>query len=186
MTKLKSWTVTGQTTVLKTPVFDVLQLRCLSPKDGKEKNFSCLEAPDWVNVIPVTRDNQVVLVDQFRHGTGGFSLELPGGVNEPGQSPLETAKRELMEETGYSAENFTLVCSLRPNPAIFCNHIHTFLASPAEKTGQTNFDENEDLDQIQVPLAELGAMICDGRIDHALMVAAISLFLAKNYQASGR
>ncbi|MDR1676794.1 MAG: NUDIX hydrolase [Deltaproteobacteria bacterium] len=179
MTNLKPWVLTKQTGILKTPVFEVIHNFCLSPKDGLEKTFTCLRAPDWVNVIPITEDNQVILVNQFRHGTGELCLELPGGVNEPGQSPLDTAKRELMEETGYSAENFELLSSLRPNPALFANTMHTFVARPAKKTGQTSFDENEDIDLIMVPTDELKALITTGRIDHALMVAAIGLFLAK-------
>ncbi|MDR2368926.1 MAG: NUDIX hydrolase [Deltaproteobacteria bacterium] len=180
MTKLKPWNVTGQTKVLTTPVFEVSNLSCVSPKDGLEKNFVVLKAPEWVNVIPVTEAGEVILVNQFRHGTGEFSVELPGGVNEPGQSPLETAQRELMEETGYSSDDFTHLCSLRPNPALFGNRCHTYVARKARPTGQTHFDENEDLDQLLVPLGELEAMVLDGRIDHALMVAAICLFLAKS------
>ncbi|MDR1308992.1 MAG: NUDIX hydrolase [Deltaproteobacteria bacterium] len=179
MAKLKPWNVTGQSTALSTPVFEVLSRRCLSPKDGREKTFTCLTAPEWVNVIPLTADGRVLLVNQFRHGSSEFSLELPGGVSEAGQTVLETARRELMEETGYSAELFEPLCSLRPNPALFDNRIHTFVARPAEKTGQTSFDENEDLDAVLVPLPELRAMLLDGRIDHALMVAAIGLFLAR-------
>jgi 8-oxo-dGTP pyrophosphatase MutT (NUDIX family) len=181
MTKLKPWNVTGRVGVLTTPVFEVQNLRCISPKDGLEKTFVTLKAPEWVNVIPITEEGDVILVNQFRHGTGLFSLELPGGVNEPGHSALETAQRELMEETGYSSDNFTHLCSLRPNPALFGNSIHTYAARPVKKTGQTHFDENEDLDLVKVPLAELKNMVLDGRIDHALMVGPICLYLANNH-----
>ncbi|MDR2301513.1 MAG: NUDIX hydrolase [Deltaproteobacteria bacterium] len=176
MTKLKPWTVTGRTPILATHVFEVVNVSCVSPKDGQEKTFVTLSAPQWVNVIPVTEKGEVVLVNQFRHGTGEFSLELPGGVNEPGHSALETARRELMEETGYSSEDITLLCSIRPNPALFSNFIHTYLARNVTKTGQTHFDENEDIDQVLVPLEKLKTLVLNGSITHALMVAAIGYY----------
>jgi 8-oxo-dGTP pyrophosphatase MutT (NUDIX family) len=179
MSELKNWEYLGETTNMQTPVFDVVTLNCLSPKDGKAKNFFCLKAPQWVNILPITTDGQVVLVNQYRQGTRLFSLELPGGVVEPGQSLIETARRELMEETGYSASDFSLLCSLKPNPALFGNTIHTYLATGAEKTGTTDFDENEDLEMSLAPVEELPNMILDGRIDHALMVAAIGFYFAK-------
>ena len=184
MSKLKPWRVIDRSETLTTPVFQVVKHLCVSPKDGLEKSFVTLSAPEWVNVIPITNDGMVVLVNQFRHGTEEFSLELPGGVCELGQTTLETARREVMEETGYSSNDFSLLCSLKPNPALFGNSIHTYVARGAERTGETHFDENEDLEQTLVSLAELKAMILDGRIDHALMVAAIGLFLAREGQAS--
>ncbi|MDR2388081.1 MAG: NUDIX hydrolase [Deltaproteobacteria bacterium] len=176
MNKLKPWTVTGHKKLLTTHVFDVVDVHCLSPKDGLEKTFVTLRCPEWVNVIPITEKGEVILVNQFRHGTGEFSLELPGGVSEPGQSTLETARRELMEETGYSSHDITLLCSIRPNPALFGNFVHTYLAKNVTKTGQTDFDENEDIDQILVPLEKLKSLVLDGAITHALMVAGLGYF----------
>jgi 8-oxo-dGTP pyrophosphatase MutT (NUDIX family) len=164
---------------LRTPVFTVIERRCLSPKDGREKAFACLAAPDWANVLAITADGKVLMVNQFRHGTREFSLELPGGVVESGQSPLEAARRELREETGYSADKFELLCSIRPNPALFGNTIHTFLAENARPEGATEFDDNEELSLTLAPVSELKAMILDGRVDHAMMVAAIGFYLAK-------
>ncbi|MDR2444155.1 MAG: NUDIX hydrolase [Deltaproteobacteria bacterium] len=179
MPRLKEWKLLDDSLTLKTPVFDVINRHCLSPKDGLEKNFVCLSAPEWVNIFAITPSGQVLLVNQFRHGSREFSLELPGGVVEPGQSLIETAQRELMEETGYSAEKFELLCSLRPNPALFGNFIHTFLAVNAAPTGHTDFDENEELTLTLATTDELLAMILDGRIDHAMMVAAIGFYFAK-------
>jgi len=177
-TDLKTWPLLKETITLVTPVFELKNRICLSPKDGKEKNFVFLKAPTWVNVLALTPSNQVILVRQFRHGSREFSLELPGGVSEPFQNPLETAKRELMEETGYSSSDISLLLDVKPNPAIFDNHIQTFLAKDAIKTGNTCFDENEDLENILVPRDQLKNMILNGQIDHALMVAAIGFYLA--------
>jgi 8-oxo-dGTP pyrophosphatase MutT (NUDIX family) len=179
MAPLGQWILLGEEERLKTPVFTAIDRRCLSPKDGREKTFACLAAPQWANVLALTSDGLVPMVRQFRHGSREESLELPGGVVEPGQSPEETARRELMEETGYQASSFELLCALRPNPAIMDNTIFTYLAKGAEPTGRTDFDENEELELLLVPEAELRGMILDGRVDHAMMVAAIGFYLAK-------
>ncbi|MDR1657413.1 MAG: NUDIX hydrolase [Deltaproteobacteria bacterium] len=180
MTQLKQWQLIDESVTYQTPVFNVLDRRCLSPKDGREKTFACLQSPEWVNVLAVTAEGKFLLVDQFRHGSRDFCLEIPGGVVEPGQSLEETARRELMEETGYSAARLELLCSFKPNPALFSNRVHTFLAYEAAPTGQTDFDENEEMSLSLATIDELKAMILDGRIDHALMVAAISFYLLKN------
>lgn len=170
---VKSWALVKSETVAKTPVFNLESHTFLSPKDGREKPFTILDVNDWVQVLPITNDGQAVLVKQFRLGTREISLELPGGVVEPGQTPLEAAKRELMEETGYQAANWRKVASFRPNPAVQNNTAHFFTAEEAWLSGPTNFDENEDLELILTPLDQLKAMIRDGKIDHAIMVAAI-------------
>ena len=179
MSGLGEWRLLGDDLVLATPVFEVISRRCLSPKDGREKALSCLRTPEWANVLALTDDSMVPMVRQFRHGSREVSLELPGGVVEPGQTPMETARRELMEETGYEAGDLELLCRLRPNPAIQDNAIHTYLARGARPTGLTAFDENEELDLVLFPEAELAGLILDGRIDHAMMVAAIGFYLAK-------
>ena len=179
MSGLGEWRLLGDDPVLATPVFEVVSRRCVSPKDGREKAFTCLRTPEWANVLALTADAMVPMVRQFRHGSREVSLELPGGVVEPGQTPMETARRELMEETGYEAGELELLCRLRPNPAIQDNAIHTFLARGARPTGRTAFDENEELDLVLFPEAGLAGLILDGRIDHAMMVAAIGFYLAK-------
>ena len=84
--------------------------------------------PDWVNVIPVTPQGKVVVIRQYRHGTGEISLEIPGGVVDAGESHEETARRELLEETGYTAGEIIPIGRVAANPAIQDNHMHTFLA----------------------------------------------------------
>ncbi|MDR2352646.1 MAG: NUDIX hydrolase [Deltaproteobacteria bacterium] len=174
---IKTWDFVGDSLVLKTPVFQVLKRAVISPKDSCEKIFAVIDAPDWVNVLALTPQNQVVLVNQYRQGSKSFSLELPGGVTETGDSLLETAQRELMEETGYSATGFFPFLQMNPNPALFGNRITTFLAREACPTGTTSFDENEETEVSLVSLKELKQKLLDSTIDHALMIAAISYFL---------
>ena len=178
---LTTWPFLAGEAVLKTPVFEVCRHWFRSPKDGRDKPFTILGCPDWVQILALTPDCRILLVRQFRHGTRQVSLELPGGVIEPGQTPEEAGRRELREETGYAADNFRQLAAFRPNPAVQNNTAYVFAADNARPAGPTQFDENEDLDLVLVPAAELPGLVLNGAVDHAMMAAAI-LF----YSAQGR
>jgi 8-oxo-dGTP pyrophosphatase MutT (NUDIX family) len=177
-TKLKPWTFVSDTETFSTPVFTVLARKVISPKDGKEKDFTVLRAPNWVNILALTPSLEVVMVNQYRHGSREFSLELPGGVTEEGDSLRESAVRELMEETGYSCEKVEKLLTLNPNPAIFGNSITTFLAHGARKTGDVDFDENEETEVSLLTIDKLRELYLSGCFTHALMSAPIGYFLA--------
>ena len=173
---VKEWPLLADEEVLQTPVFTLRRHRCRSPKDGRPRDFTVLAVREWVQVLAITEGHQVLLVRQFREGARSFSLELPGGVQEAGQSLEETARRELMEETGYSAASWRHLASFKPNPAIQNNGAHLFVAEGARLTGPTDFDENEDLDLISVPLDSLKGMVLNGAIDHVIMAAGILFY----------
>lgn len=172
------WPLLREEPLLKTPVFEVKRRACRSPKDGGEKNFFVLDSPDWVQVLPITADGQAVLVRQFRHGTRQVSLEIPGGVIERGQTPLDAGQRELREETGYTGGAWRHMAAFRPNPAVNVNTAHFFLAEGVEPTAATEFDENEDIDLILRPAADLAGMVLRGEVTHAIMCAAILFYCA--------
>jgi ADP-ribose pyrophosphatase len=138
--------------------------------------FSC---PDWCNVLAETPDGELVLIWQYRFGTDALSLEIPGGVIDPGEEPIAAARRELLEETGYEAESFELVSVVEPNPALQGNRCFTYLARGARPTGQTAFDDLEDLETVVVPARELAELVDEREITHALVVVAIEVYLRK-------
>ncbi len=144
--------------------------------DKKESSFFVIESPDWVNVIAVTKDEQVVLIEQFRHGLAETILEIPGGLIDNGEEPEAAAKRELLEETGYSSENFIFLGKSHPNPAIQNNTVYFFLAADCEKTGETSFDEHESVLTKIVSLEEAKNLIANGIITHSLVIAAFYYF----------
>jgi 8-oxo-dGTP pyrophosphatase MutT (NUDIX family) len=174
------WTWVRDREAYQTRILSVLERTVVSPKDGEEKTFTVLKAPSWVNVLAITDDSKVVMVNQYRQGSREFSLELPGGVVEDGDALEESALRELMEETGYGCDSVSVLMSLNPNPAIFDNSITTFLARGARKVGEVSFDENEETEVRLVGLDELRDLFLAGAFGHALMAAPIGYFLALN------
>ena len=142
------------------------------PKVSGIKRFSLIDCVDWVNVIAVTPDRQVVLIRQYRPGTDGVYLEIPGGMVDEGEDPETAAARELEEETGYVGTSIERIGRVAPNPAIQNNYLHTYLVLGAAPTSAMRLDSSEVITVETAPLADAYQMCRDGRIDHALVVAA--------------
>lgn len=153
-------------------IFDLRRERYLSPRTGQPFDAFVIESGDWVNVVALTPEQQVVMVRQFRFGGDKVMLEIPGGIVDPGESPLAAAKRELQEETGYGAERWTPLGSIAPNPAIHRNRLYSFLAEDCQLVGAQVQDEGEDIGVELVLHAEVRRMLAAGEIDHALVAVA--------------
>ncbi|HYE15708.1 MAG TPA: NUDIX hydrolase [Pyrinomonadaceae bacterium] len=182
----RPWRRTNSEQLADCRVFRVRRDMSADPRDGREHDFYVIEAPDWVNVIPVTAGGDVVLVELYRHGTGEVSLEIPGGMVDEGEGARETAARELLEETGYAAPELIDLGSTRPNPAIQGNRLHTFLARGAERR-QRPADEGTEQTVVRlVPLERITPLIREGRINHSLVVAAFHLLSLYEKLPAGR
>jgi 8-oxo-dGTP pyrophosphatase MutT (NUDIX family) len=169
------WEILGRTLQAKTAVFDLQTVRYRHPMRRTEKDFVVMHAPDWVNVLALTRDSRLVLVRQFRFGIDALSLEIPGGVMEAGEDPVEAGQRELREETGYTGTNARLLGSVHPNPAIQSNRCHLVLVEEAEPTAGLEWDETEEIEVATMPVDELLAHARAGGITHSLMLNALFL-----------
>jgi 8-oxo-dGTP pyrophosphatase MutT (NUDIX family) len=153
-------------------IFDLYDERFVSPRTGNECDAVVLHAADWVNVIALSADGACVMIRQFRYGNERETLEIPGGMIDPGESPLTAAKRELREETGYVASRWTALGSSAPNPAFLNNRLFTFLAEDAVYEGEQEQDSEEDIHVELMPEAAVEQLISGGELDHALVVVA--------------
>ncbi len=154
-------------------VFTVRTFDVADPRNGQEYVRTVIDAPDWVNVVAVTTDHSLVLVRQFRFGTWANSLEIPGGVVDPGETPLTTASRELEEETGYRPASVRLLGVSNPNPAIQGNRLHSYLAEGCTRVNDGSPDSSEDLRVELVPRERLRELVRGGQITHSLVLAAL-------------
>ncbi len=158
-------------------VFSVREDRKVSPRTGAALDFFVIDASDWVNVIALTPDGLLVLIEQFRHGSNTVELEIPGGVIEAADASPEAAGcRELVEETGFEGEQPQIVGQVFPNPAIMSNKCFTVLVRNCRQVKPVQFDQGEDLATRLVPVAQVPALVASGQIRHSLVVAALYQF----------
>lgn len=157
-------------------LFSVSINRNKSPRTGKIHEFQVLKSPDWVAVVPLTPQNEMILVRQYRHGTSELSLEPPGGLVKDGQTPEQSGREELEEETGYRAESLELLGWMHPMPALFSNRFYVYLARNATPTGRLNPDDTEEVETVLAPVQQVREYIRLGSIRCGVMIAALHLF----------
>ncbi len=145
-----------------------------NPRNGKELKRLILESADWVNVVARTPRHKLVMVRQFRVGTGRVTTEIPGGVVEFGEDHRTAASRELLEETGYSGDVWTYLGAVEPNPAIHNNLCHHWLLEDAKLTCETCYDEGEDIVVLEMTPDEIRREIKRGMLVHSLALSALS------------
>ncbi len=174
--KPEIWKIISSRQVADCRVFKVREDFCERASDKTEHNFFVVENPDWVNVIAFTKDEKVVFIEQFRHGTEEVTLEIPGGMVDDNEEPIITAARELVEETGYTALEIIPLGKSRPNPAIQNNWIHHFLALGCEMTQEVAFDEHESVTTKLIAYEQINELIEIGKITHSLVLAAFYKF----------
>lgn len=174
---LKPWRKLGSRPLGDYRLFQVRSERLVSPRTEKEHDFVVIDCPNWVNVIAITPDQQLVMIDQFRHGSKTIELEIPGGMIDPDDPTPEAAGlRELREETGYAGDNPRRIGEIFPNPAIMSNRCYTVLVENCRCLHPVEFDHGEDLLTRLVPITEIPQRVAAGQIRHALVVVALYYF----------
>ncbi len=170
----RPWIRRGVDRVIETPIFDLERHHLRTPHET-EHAFHILKCPDWCNILPITPDGLVVMVRQYRYGTDEETLELPGGMIDPEDpNPMDGARRELLEETGYAAAELIHTGVIQPNPAMQTNRCHSFLARDVIKVREPALDAGEDIEVVTVPLDDIPRLVASGEIVHALVVVAFT------------
>ncbi len=177
---MKHWSVEGTSHVVRDRWISLRADSCSTPAGESVSPYYVLEYPDWVNVLALTEQNEVILVRQYRHGLGRSLLELPcGAVDGSIESPLEAAERELLEETGFASDELVASGVLSPNPATHTNLTHCFLAMNCCRVAQAAPDVTEDLELVLTPLAEFIPSVLRGELLQALHVGSVLFAMAK-------
>ena len=181
------WLDGSSQVIAKTSIFNLLEIQRESPQSHVKANIYRLSCPNWVHAIPFTALDsgfELLTVEQYRHGVDRASLEVPGGLCDPGEDPLESAKRELLEETGYTSNDWTSLGSCSPNPAIQNNRCHFFLALNCVQTRDLILDPTEELRVWAMSHAEWKARLESGEVHHSLVIAAFQRLYASKAWAS--
>jgi 8-oxo-dGTP pyrophosphatase MutT (NUDIX family) len=148
-----------------------------SPRTGADHDFFLIDCVNWVNVIALTANDELVMVDQYRHGSDTVELEAPGGMIDPEDaSPLEAGLRELREETGYEGSDAVMIGEFFPNPAIQTNVCYTILVQNCRRVAEVKFDQTEDLQTRLISLDAIPDLVAAGKIRHALVLDALFYF----------
>lgn len=174
---IESWKTEQERIIAGTKIFELVQRDMILSSEEHQASFSVLKAPDWINVMALTEDKQVILVEQYRYGLEEPTLELAGGVCDPGERPLETSKRELLEETGYASSKWVSLGKVSSNPAMQDNYTHSFLALDCEKIAEQKLDGNERIQVHLIPLDQFLDFVHTGVIHHSLVAATTAKYL---------
>jgi ADP-ribose pyrophosphatase len=177
MSETRPWRERERQELLDCRIFRVERSIAESPLDQRSHDFYRILSVDWAQIVPVTSVGEIVMVRQYRHGSRSTTLEIPGGLVEAGEDPAASAVRECLEETGYAASQVRSLGSINPNPALFANRLHSFVAGRAERVGEIRNEGAEETELVLVPATELPAMLREGRIDHALVAATLWRFV---------
>ncbi len=174
--RVHNWVVGEDVPVLTTSIGTVRSGPAVCRRNGKCKNLYSFDFPHWVNVVAVTPERKIVLIRQFRYGTRQIEVELPGGMVDPGEKPLQAGCRELVEETGYVGEHAEIIGKVCPNPALQNNFCYTILVHNAVQKQAVQFGEMEDIECYLTSEEKVFEAVGEGAIRHGLVLNGLMFY----------
>ena len=178
---IKNWITIDDEKVDNCKIFDLHRVKRKSLDSGREGTFVYLDSSSWVNIIPITKSGNIVLIKQYRHGIDDMTIEIPGGLVERGELPLLAGQRECTEETGYySDETADFIGSTLPNPAFLNNVCYSFVWRNVELKYTQNLDTHEEIVVFEKSMDEVKDLIKKGKINHSLVLNAFFYYFLKN------
>lgn len=175
------WKILDSEYISRKPWFTARRDHVQLPNGVEIPDYYVLEYPDWVNTIAITKDKDFILVRQYRHALSEISLELCAGVCEPeDKSPLISAQRELLEETGYGNGNWEQFMVITSNAGTNTNLTYSFLATDVELVSKQHLDETENLTVHLYTFDEVKNFLKNGAIKQALFAAPLWKYVAKH------
>ena len=180
--RLGSWPELSRETIADGRIFTVERSMAESPVDGQSRPFHRIRSVDWAQLLPITANNEAVMVRQYRHGAQRITLEMPGGLIDAGEDPATAAMRECLEETGYRARSAQPLGVVNPNPALFAHRLYSFYATGVEPERAIQNTGSEVTEVVLVPVADLEGLLLAGEIEHALVAGALWRYLSLHGQ----
>jgi 8-oxo-dGTP pyrophosphatase MutT (NUDIX family) len=174
--KHQGWEIFPKKIIAQTPIVTISAGPVLCERTGRKKDFYLFDFPDWVNVVAITPAKDIVLVHQFRYGSDKVEIEIPGGMFNHGENPVEAGCRELLEETGYAGKNARIIGKVCPNPAIQRNQCYTILVEDAVNITEPRMDDMEDIECSLKSKEDILQYIAAGDINHGLVLNAFLFY----------
>ena len=173
MSKELRWKTLSSEYVHKGPWATLRIDKCEMPNGHIVDDYYVLEYGTWVNGVAITEDNKVLMVEQYRQAAKIISLEIPGGVVDPGENPQQALRRELLEETGYQFDDFELLCTVYPNPSTGDNQVYSYLARGGKKVQGQQLDDAEDIIVKEYTIDEIKTLLASNKIAQAMHCAGL-------------
>lgn len=177
----KKWEILGSEYLIRRPWLTARRDHVRLPDGVENKEYYVLEYPDWVNVIAITVDGKFVMERQYRHGLQWTGYEICAGVCESGENPLEAAKRELWEETGFGGGEWKLQMTISANTSTMTNLCHCFVATGVERISEQHLEATEDISVHLLTVDEVRNLLVGNEIRQALMAAPLWKYFAEQH-----